>query len=400
MNVIELFAGVGGFRVGLEKASPLYKFVWANQWEPGTKTQHAWQIYEANFGLGSCVNQDITTIDCTTIPQHDLLTAGFPCQDYSVAKSLKYSGGLEGKKGVLWWEIVRIIKEKNPTYLLLENVDRLLSSPSKQKGRDFAIILKTLQENNYVVEWRIVNAADYGFPQKRKRTFIFAALNSTPYSRELLQCPLQGSLINRALKIEEVAPKSIKTHSFTGNVLDISNNFGLGLKRTFFENAGVLTDQIYTYHAKPLHNEVKSFLRHIIVDHTEVPEDYWITDIKSWEPFKLGRRIERIDKKTGFKYIYAEGKMSFPDSLDKPMRTIITGEGGKAPSRFKHLISHEGRYRRLIPLELERANMFPDNHTKGVSDIKRAFLMGNALVTGVVTAIGQEIIKLYDTKNF
>ena len=86
--------------------------------------------------------------------------------------------------------------------------------------------------------------------------------------------------------------------------------------------------------------------------------------------------------------------MAFPDSLDKPSRTIITGEGGSAPSRFKHVIlTPSGRYRRLIPLELERLNMFPDNHTDAASDGKRAFLMGNALVTGIVERIGQVLAK-------
>lgn len=392
MKVVELFAGVGGFRIGLEKASKDYEVVWSNQWEPGTKTQHAHMIYEKNFGKNSCMNQDINLIDVSAIPEHDLLVGGFPCQDYSIAKSLKYSSGIEGKKGVLWWEIVKIIDEKKSKYLLLENVDRLLSSPSKQKGRDFAIILKTLQERGYYIEWRVINAAEYGFPQKRKRTFIFAVHKDTVLYQQLKSNFIENSLFNKAfpmLKGKE------KTHGFEGSLLNISNDFGKEAKKTFFENAGYIDSEIVTYKIQSDYHDKKIVLKDIILNLSDIPLEYFINDkeLEGWKPFKLGRRIERINKITGFKYIYAEGKMAFPDKLENPARTIITGEGGKAPSRFKHIIQQNGQFRRLTPIELERANMFPDNHTEGVSDIKRAFLMGNALVTGVVEQFGKTLIK-------
>ena len=99
--------------------------------------------------------------------------------------------------------------------------------------------------------------------------------------------------------------------------------------------------------------------------------------------------------KSGFTYNYSEGGMIFPDALDNASRTIITGEGGKSPSRFKHVISYNKRLRRLTPIELERLNMFPDNHTKleGITAAKRAFFMGNALVVGVVERIGNALFK-------
>ncbi len=84
--------------------------------------------------------------------------------------------------------------------------------------------------------------------------------------------------------------------------------------------------------------------------------------------------------------------MAFPDPLEKPARTIITGEGGPTPSRFKHVIkTKSGRYRRLMPLELERANMFPDHHTAASGDGRRAFFMGNALVVGVIEKLGRAL---------
>lgn len=152
IKVIELFAGVGGFRLGLEgwngfsassgykkKIKSNYEIVWSNQWEPSTKTQHASDIYINRWGAKWHSNQDISTVPIESIPEHDLLVGGFPCQDYSVATTLKNSKGLIGKKGVLWWSIHRIISshKKPAKYLFLENVDRLLNSPAQQKRERF-----------------------------------------------------------------------------------------------------------------------------------------------------------------------------------------------------------------------------------------------------------------------
>ena len=326
MKVIELFAGVGGFRVGLNNASKKYDFVWSNQWEPSTKTQYAHKIYEKNFEENSCNNQDINLVEKEKIPAHDLLVGVFPCQDYSVAKSLKYSSGIEGKKGVLWWEIIKIIDLKSPKYLFLENVDRLLSSPSKQKGRDFAIILKTLQERNYFIEWRVINAAEYGFPQKRKRTFIFAVKKDTKLYQKLKKDFIEESLFNKSFPIIK---EKIKNKNFTGDVLSISNNFGKDDKKTFFENSGFVDVDIVSYKSKSIFKNKKTVLKDIILPANLIPDEFWISndELESWKPFKLGRKIERINKETGFKYIYAEGRMAFPDKLENPARTIITGEG-------------------------------------------------------------------------
>src|SRR6185436_11149332 len=119
-------------------------------------------------------------------PDFDMLVGGFPCQDYSVARTLSQAKGLEGKKGVLWWQIHRILKEKKtkPNLLLLENVDRLLKSPVKQRGRDFAVMLKSLSDLGYIVEWRVINAADYGMPQRRRRVFIFGYRKGTKLYNE------------------------------------------------------------------------------------------------------------------------------------------------------------------------------------------------------------------------
>ena len=144
IRVIELFAGVGGFRLGLEgwkgkssssgykkKLKSDFEVIWSNQWEPATKTQHASLVYENKFGKEGHSNDDIEEVSDNVdinIPEHDLLVGGFPCQDYSVATTLKNSKGLIGKKGVLWWSIHKILSviKNHPNYLLLENVDRLV----------------------------------------------------------------------------------------------------------------------------------------------------------------------------------------------------------------------------------------------------------------------------------
>ena len=411
IKVVELFAGVGGFRLGLEgwnnkSASSNYKenfespyqVVWSNQWEPSTKVQHASMVYETRWDKKSHCNQDISTVEVTEIPDHDLLVGGFPCQDYSVATTLKNSKGLIGKKGVLWWSIHKILSEKEnkPKYLFLENVDRLLISPSGQRGRDFAIILKSLNDLGYAVEWRVVNAAEYGMPQRRRRIFILAySQNSTIY-KEIKETTSKdwilkkGTLAN-AFPVQSdniLFPNEFK---LKGDIVEISENFNKNGKKGMFENTGIMIDGIVTtIKTKPSYEDKFTILKDII-QNGEVTEEFYIKEeeLDKWFYLK-GAKKEMRKNAQGFEYNYSEGGMIFPDSLDKPSRTIITGEGGKSASRFKHVIKVEKGYRRLSPVELERLNMFPDNHTKfdGVTDTKRAFFMGNALVVGVIEKIG------------
>ena len=149
------------------------------------REQYAFECYTAHFGSQKYhVCQDITKAKID-VPDHDLLVGGFPCQDYSIMK--KNSAGIEGTKGALWWQIDDILREKRPKYVLLENVDRLIRSPAKQSGRDFSIILRCLYEKGYAVEWRVINAADYGYAQRRRRTFIMAYHNQTEIFRNLAE---------------------------------------------------------------------------------------------------------------------------------------------------------------------------------------------------------------------
>lgn len=395
LKVIELFAGVGGFRLGLEDTCN-YNVVWSNQWEPSTKTQHASLVYEARFGKENHSNMDISEVDITKIPDADILVGGFPCQDYSVATTLQNSKGLIGKKGVLWWSIHKILSEKKnpPKYLFLENVDRLLKSPSNQRGRDFAIMLKSLDDLGYAVEWRVINAADYGMPQRRRRVFFLGYHKSTSRYKTLKNTTAKDWIFNLSTIASAFPITSTTSKIYSFEIIDdlvsLSENFNVGEKLSPFQNTGCLINgKINTTKTTSSYKGKRVVLADILEKGT-IPEEFYIPkeDYAKWEYLK-GAKKETRTAKTGFLYSYSEGNMIFPDALDNASRTIITGEGGKSPSRFKHVVQTKKGLRRLTPVEIERLNMFPENHTAldGISNTKRAFFMGNALVVGVVTKI-------------
>lgn len=406
IKVVELFAGVGGFRLGLvgfpKSENPKYEVVWSNQWEPAAKIQHASLVYEARFGSENHSNQDIASVPIDEIPDHDLLVGGFPCQDYSVATTLHNSKGLIGKKGVLWWSIHRILSEKKnkPKYLFLENVDRLLKSPSNQRGRDYAVMLKSLEQLGYAVEWRVINAAEYGMPQRRRRIFFIAYHSSTKVYKKLKKLDrtdwlLKDGTMAQAFPVGTDVTNSVTFH-LTGDLVSITNDFNKEAKLSPFENTGMMVEgEVHSLRTLPNFDGKRTVLADIL-QNGEVMDDFFIDpeDLSKWEYLKGGKKEVRKTS-AGFEYNYSEGGMVFPDALNNASRTIITGEGGKSPSRFKHVVNTKKGLRRLTPVELERLNMFPDDHTKinGISDTKRAFFMGNALVVGVVQKIGAALFQ-------
>lgn len=402
-TVIELFAGVGGFRIGLESAG--WKTIWSNQWEPSTKIQHASSCYVANFGSDGHSNADIAEAineheqGVEEIPDADLIVGGFPCQDYSVAKSLSSSFGLEGKKGVLWWEIHRLVAHKKPKIIFLENVDRLLKSPSKQRGRDFAVMLRTLGDLGYFIEWRIVNAAEFGFNQRRIRLFIVAIRNDLAEAQNLnLETVFSAGVLPTVFPFESLEGES--QFELEIQPESISKEFNLGGKKSPFLSIGAYSrGAVRTAKASaPATGFATGSLGSVLVADDDVPDSYWIdtSKLREWEYLKGAKSIERVSS-SGHKYQYSEGRMAFPDSLDKPSRTILTGEGGTSPSRFKHVIKTSKGFRRLLPIELERLNGFPDDWTKFdasgnvIPDTRRAFFMGNALVVGLIEMVGIEL---------
>ena len=426
-RVAELFAGVGGFRLGLEglsdprwpdwegKEGAGWNVVWSNQWEPGTKVQHASDCYVDRFGSTGHVNDDIAAVldraetGEVQIPDFDLLVGGFPCQDYSVAKVLSQAEGINGKKGVLWWEIYRLLKMKQPSHVMLENVDRLLKSPATQRGRDFAVILWCLQGLGYTVEWRVVNAADYGFPQRRRRVFIVGHKMEAPAQADASDWFFKDGVLARSLPIHRndlsLLPIDLRRYtrragSVEAELVELSKSFGLADKKSLFLTGGICWGgRVWTAKVEPVQEAVYP-LRRILLSDRQVPAEFFIKDeeLPRWTHLKGSKKEERSGR-DGFTYFYNEGPVAFPEPLDRPSRTILTGEGGRTASRFKHVVKKpNGRYRRLTPVELERLNGFPDGWTDtGMPDTKRAFMMGNALVVGLVQRIGTELEHLADS---
>lgn len=414
IRVAELFAGVGGFRLGLEgynradhpefslPAAGPFVTVWANQWEPqgSPVKQFAARCYETRFGYGSVVNEDIHRVldeyeaGKIDIPDVDMVVGGFPCQDYSVAKPLAQANGIEGKKGVLWWDIYRFLRLKNcPKYVLLENVDRLLKSPASQRGRDFAIILSCLAALGYAVEWRVINGADYGFPQKRRRVYIFAERTEGRWD---LETRLEDGIFADAFPAE--VAEGASSFSLFADPYENSEHFGLGLKKSPFMRAGVMQDcRVLTAEVLPRYDGERHVLGDVLVPDEEVPESFYVEDEKlgKWRYFKGGKSEPRVNRSTGFTYTYSEGAMAFPDPVDAPARTILTSEGGGSASRSKHIVrAADGRYRRLVPDELDQLQGFPKGWTDtGMSDINRAFCMGNALIVGIPHRVGMAIAR-------
>ena len=413
LKVAELFAGVGGFRLGLDRASKKenartgYRFetIWSNQWEPATKRQHASEVYVARFGADGHSNDDIAKVTTGDIPDHHVLVGGFPCQDYSVARTLSQAAGLQGKKGVLWWQIHRILHEKGrdaAPYIFLENVDRLLKSPASARGRDFAIMLTSLASLGYVVEWRVINAADYGKPQRRRRIFILAYRNGTALANALRSSePInwitkEGVFVQRLTVLSEIS--GFNSYDIGDDPVRITRDFEqLVPDDVDFANAGLMVDgRVTTARVMPKYDGPFETLGDILLPEHKVPEEYFVNgSLKDWKYLKGAKKEERTAA-NGFTFTYNEGAMVFPDPIDKPSRTIITGEGGPTPSRFKHVVkTKSGRYRRLIPLELELLCQFPADHTmhENISDVKRAFFMGNALVVGIIEDIGRALLQ-------
>jgi DNA (cytosine-5)-methyltransferase 1 len=533
LRVVELFAGVGGFRLGLEAVArgKAFKVIWSNQYEPGSAKQWASRAYEYAFRnkkdsvhSNKLIEEAIASGE---VPKHDLLVGGFPCQDYSVAKPNNQSRGIEGKKGVLWWSIYQIAEKHKPEYLILENVDRLIKSPAKQRGRDFAIMLKCLAMLGYIVEWRVINAAEYGMPQRRRRVFIVGYKPNSSLGKQIAKSTPEKVLLEKGILAEAFPVQTIKPRKQLAddesdseevdasetqlelfsqtewkadyNIIskephELTESFNKGnLQHDPFKSAGLMIPtkdgkaEVWTAKVYPKFDDKSINLGDLLTDEKDVPEEFYIdsTSLKSWiyqkgnksevrtnylttfdhisklfakagikceltnlQKRAWGKKLEKYwsenptsgkplelsaegnDKTvdipwqliadTRFEYSFKEGPLPMPDPLDRPLRTIITSEGGSSPSRFKHMIccacaiswkkkgkplNHDcvkaGRFRRLTPAELEFGNMFPENHTKyaildgrkiEIDPKHRAFFMGNALVVGAIERIGSSLI--------
>ena len=404
MNVLELFAGVGGFRVGLEKASPTFKTLWSNQFEPLRKSQDAFEVYNYHFPDSENWNEDISLISDERFSalkgKVDLIVGGFPCQDYSVARTKKDEQGIEGKKGVLFWDIVRATKLSNPKYLLLENVDRLLKAPSKQRGRDFAIMLRAFADLGYGVDWRVINPAEYGWCQRRKRVFLFVYRKDTDYFKQ--QQGLEDFGVGVSGIFEETYPTQDeivkdRSNSFIlpEDIVEVSDSFST----QFWNSGSMIEGQVVTKELEPKYEGSRKVLGDILESSLDLSDAMYLSEDKvdKFRYLRGAKKFERTNSE-GYTYTYSEGAMSLVDSADLPSRTLLTSEG--SVSRTTHLIKDSKGYRLLTALETERLQGFPDNWTKVkrsngkevvVSETRRKFFMGNALVVEVVENLGKYI---------
>ncbi len=417
MKVLELFAGVGGFRIGLENADKNYfQTKWANQWEPSRKSQDAFEVYDYHFPDSENINISISDISDERFAEMDadMIVGGFPCQDYSVARSKKNEQGIEGKKGVLFWEIIRATRIIKPKYLVLENVDRLLKAPSKQRGRDFAIMLTAFNNLGYSVEWRVINAAEYGRSQRRRRVFFFVYRNDTDFAKSIDIKYETNDLVfddNRyddyiyhtglfatqfPIKHYPVKKRQV-FYELANDIVEVSDNF----TGTVWNTGVMRHGKYYSIDTEPDYDGNPITLGEILQVEKDVPEKYFLTDQSKLEKFQYLRGPKRIERTSadGHSYIYSEGGMSPTDDLNLPGRTMLTSEG--TVNRSTHLLKVNNRYRLITPVEAERLQDFPDNWTAKkklsdgsiveVSDKMRMFFMGNALVTEIVRKIGEYI---------
>ena len=411
MNVLELFAGVGGFRIGLENANPDYfRTLWSNQWEPSRKSQDAFEVYNYHFPDSENINISIADITDEQFAEMnaDMIVGGFPCQDYSVARSKKNEQGIEGQKGVLFWEIIRATRIIRPRFLILENVDRLLKAPSKQRGRDFAIMLTAFNNLGYSVEWRVINAADYGRSQRRRRVFFFIYRNDIPFAHQMDQrfeeqeqvfdenryddyifheglFATQFPIMNTPVKKRHVY------YELPEDIVEVSDNFS----GTVWNTGVMRHGRYYSIDTAPNYDGEPITLGEILQNEEEVPEKFFINDPAKLEKFQYLRGPKRIERTSA-------GGMSPTDDLNLPGRTMLTSEG--TVNRSTHFLHVNGRYRLITPVEAERLQDFPDNWTAlkklsdgtvtEVSDKMRMFFMGNALVTDIVRKIGEFIVEI------
>lgn len=393
-TICELFAGVGGFRLGFDRLESGWKTTWFSQWEPGAKTQWAHDCYVQHFGDSPDLKgefhtgEDISQMVKENIPDHTLLVGGFPCQDYSVAHTLASSKGIEGKKGVLWWQIRDTLIAKKAPFCIFENVDRLLKSPAKQRGRDFGVILACLNELGYSAEWRVINAATYGAAQRRRRTFIYAYRNDTKYgimhlgvdAKDII---LSEGLMAKAFPVSETS--EIKSCELSSDIVEVSDHFAFDFRAAGYMTSGkIFTADVTEIEEKPI------LLGDILVKNAD--EKFFITDderMAKWVYLKGAKKIPRTSA-NGHEYIFSEGPIAFPDPWDRPARTMLTSES--TLNRSTHVVCDpgKGKLRILTPVETERIQGFDDNWTNsGMPDRMRYFCMGNALVVPMITRMGK-----------
>ncbi|MEB3283311.1 MAG: DNA (cytosine-5-)-methyltransferase [Lyngbya sp.] len=366
MKAIELFAGIGGFRLGMEAAN--IKTIWANDC-----SELSCRVYESNFGQNSIVLADITQIDLSTIPQHHFLTAGFPCQPFSPAG--KKRGIRDRVRGTLFERIVEIIAEKQPEYFLLENVKRILTM---ERGYHFRVILNALASLDYFIEWRLINPLHFGIPQNRDRVFILGTKSTTknpfPNLEKFLVLLTQNDcdILEMAIETLEKGLQPIVLEQQTKN-----HNWGIAYK-----------NQMYTRQIPPLVNQKPpQKLKDILQDEREIDTQFDFT-ADTRERIKKSTVVNRYCN--GVEILYNQGGGA-------RLGYTIFGINGVASTLTASTSRHYERYqvgnkfRRLTNVEYARLMGFPDHWCRVARVYDQYMLYGNAVVPACVEWICQRI---------
>jgi DNA (cytosine-5)-methyltransferase 1 len=374
IRFIDLFAGIGGFRYGLEKASQHFKCVYSNEWD-----KYASSIYKQHYG--EIDTRDIRTVKANEIPDHDLLCGGFPCQAFSVAGKRK---GFDDTRGTLFFEIARIVSAKRPRYLLLENVKGLLSH---DEGKTFQTILGVLSDLGYRVEWQVLNSKHFGVPQNRERVFIVGYLGGFG-GRKVF--PLGGGSkeVNKTKKLPEQISNTLRTNysnahsneTYIGELQEITKGKSQGAR--VYKTEGIAQ----TMSSVGGGQGAKTGLYAIRRGRSDDP----------WVKARVSPTI-RTEAKADVRAVLT------PDREQKRQNGRRFKEIGD-PSftltgQDKHGIYDGVRIRRFTPTECARLQGFPDSWHEGLSDTQAYKCYGNAVTTNVIEAIGRRIAEIWITKN-
>jgi len=387
MKYLSLFSGIGGFELGIQQAYEDYnrpnirdrnkniqKDLSDTEKQQDRATcigfseidKYAIQIYEKQFPNHKNYG-DITKIQSNSLPDFDLLVGGFPCQSFSIAGK---RGGFEDTRGTLFFEIARIIGEKQPRLLLLENVKGLLSH---DKGYTFFTIISTLNDLGYDIQWQVLNSKNFGVPQNRERVFIIGHLRGTSRPEVF---PIGGG----SEEIINKETKSVQANCLTATCYKGAGNDGMSLV-------------VKTLKAQGLEPTEKGYES---LDKSVIPV---IT------PDRLNKRQNgRRFKENGDPSFTLTAQDRHGVLINKTIRTGGRGSLTKKHNWDTHLI--DGKIRRLTPKECERLQGFPDDWTKSgiienhgivsttmISDAQRYKTLGNAVTVNVIKEIINRIIK-------
>ena len=357
MTFIEPFCGVGGFRLGLERNG--HKCVWANDID-----KYACKIYRKHFGKKELYEGDIRAVEPRTIPEADLLCAGFPCQSFSVAGK---QGGFKDPRGNLFFELCRIARAKRIKYLFLENVRGLMSDDG---GRTFTTIKQSLYELGYDCQWQVCNSKNYGVPQNRKRVFVVGHLRG---ERRPQVFPIQNSIEKIQRERDGESAGCISTKNQSGQA-------------QFDGGTTLITTALdANYHKGGLGRGQRT-----LVQIGTIGEDDEASRV--YDPNGIARTIKDgggMGAKTG---LYCVGTKRGQDRdgqriySSKGLYSSLKGNTGE-----KDAVESCGQIRRLTPTECERLQGFPDGWTEGLSDTQRYKCLGNAVTVNVIEAIGARL---------